>query len=324
MRPTRRGVGVLLVAATAVAVASRFGQQALGAVAGPLLVGFVVAVGQVYLAGPPTVERSSPRRGFPGDHRTVELTVDGSGVARLADRLSDGLSGDSTVRRSLPATISYEVTYDRRGEHRLGPVDVALTDALGLVVSKTTVDATRDVLVYPSVYRVGGPDTFVQTLVPDTEDRQAFDRLREYVPGDSLRDVHWKSSAKRDDLLVKEFADQRSDRGLLVVAEAEDGHGDEMAAAAATVAMGALESGLAVELAVPGGTVESGYGDTHRTRLLELLARTPAGETGRADDADVLVTADEGGVTVTVADRQQTFEDVTTSRDNPLVGEVET
>ncbi|WP_254273249.1 DUF58 domain-containing protein [Haloarcula marina] len=324
MRPTRRGVGVLLVVAVATAVAARFGQQALGAVIGPLVIAFLAAVGQVYVAGTPTVERTVPRRGFPGERRTVELDVDGSGIARLTDTLGDGLGGEASARHSLPVTMRYEVTYERRGEHRLGPVDVRLTDALGLVVATTTLDVTDDVLVYPSVYRLGGPDAFVRTLVPDAEDRQAFDRLREYVPGDSLRDVHWKSSAKRDDLLVKEFADRSSDRGLVVVAEADEGHDDEMAAAAATIAMGALESGLGVELVTPGGAVEPGYGDTHRTRLLETLALTPAGETGRAGDADVLVRADEAGVTVTVEGRRRDFEDVTVSRDNPLTGEAVT
>ncbi|GGN98370.1 MULTISPECIES: DUF58 domain-containing protein [Haloarcula] len=322
MRPTRRGVGVLLVAGAAVAIGTQFGQQALGAVAGPLLVALGVAAGQVYWAGTPTVERQPPRRGFPGERRTVELTVDGSGVARITDRLSRGIDGAATTVRSLPASVSYDVTYERRGEHRVGPVDVRLTDSLGLVAASTTVDVTDDVLVYPPVYRLGGPEAFVRTLVPDADDRQAFDRLREYVPGDSLRDVHWKSSAKRDDLLVKEFADRNSDRGLVVVAEADDDYADEMAAAAATVTMGALESGLAVELVTPGGSVDAGYGDTHRVRLLETLARTGAGTTGRSGDADVLVTADDDGVTVTVEGQQQAFEDVTVSHDNPLAGEV--
>ncbi|WP_276270635.1 DUF58 domain-containing protein [Haloarcula litorea] len=322
MRPTRRGAGVLVIAAGAVAVASQFGQQALAAVAGPLLVAFVVAAAQVYLAGTPTIERSKPRRGFPGERRTVELRVEGSGVARIADRLPAGVDGDGTATRSLPATVRYDVTYERRGEQTFGPVEVRVTDALGLVVSTATVEATETVLVYPEVYRVGGPETFVRTLVPDAEDRQAFDRLREYVPGDSLRDVHWKSSAKREDLLVKEFADRDSERGLLVVAEGTDDHADEMAAAAATVAMGALESGLAVELVTPGESVGPGYGDTHRTRLLEALARTPGGETGRERDADVYVRADATGVTVTVEGREREFGAVTASRDNPLAGEV--
>jgi uncharacterized protein (DUF58 family) len=320
MRPTRRGLAVLLVAAGAFAMGSRYGQPGLNAVAGPAVVLVLAATGQVLWAGAPTIDRDDPRRGYPGDERTVAFTAGGSGIARLTDGVPEGVDGDGRATRSLPATVRYDVTYTDRGQQQFGPVDVVVTDPLGLVRRGYTVEATAETLVYPPVYRMGGPEAFSRTLAPDAEDRQAFDRLREYVPGDSLRDVHWKSSAKRDEMLVKEFADHHSDQGLLVVGEADDGCADEMAAATATVAMGALEAGLTVELSVPGGTVKKGYGDTHRTRLLETLARTGAGETARADAADILVRAREDGVTVTVEGRRHRFGDVTTSRENPLVG----
>ena len=322
MRPTRRGFAVLAVAVVALLVSARFGQPGLTAVAGPLFVGMFAAAVQVRWSGAPTVERGRLRRGFPGETKPVEFRVDGSGIATVTDRLSEGLSGETTVTKSLPATVTYRVTYTDRGEQQAGPVDATVTDALGLVAERYTIESRTSVLVYPPVYRLGGTDAFARTFTPENEDRQSFDRLREYVSGDSLRNVHWKSSAKREDLLVKEFTDNRSDRTLLVAAEAQRGHADEMAAAAATITMAALESGLAVELAVPNGAVEQGYGDTHRTRLLELLARADAGQTGRTDDADVIVTANGDGVTVSVDGRRQSFAAVTASRDNPIAGEV--
>ena len=101
MRPTRRGVGVLAVAIAAVVMGLRFGQPGLNAVAGPLLVAVLAAAVQVRLAGTPTVERDPPRRGFPGDRRSVELTVEGSGIARLTDTVPEALGG---ARRSSAAT----------------------------------------------------------------------------------------------------------------------------------------------------------------------------------------------------------------------------
>ncbi|MFB6222458.1 MAG: DUF58 domain-containing protein [Haloarcula sp.] len=322
MRPTRRGVAVLVIAIVALLISSRFGQPGLTAVAGPLFVAVFAAAMQVLWSGKPRVERDRLGRGFPGETRSVELRVDGSGIATMTDTLSEGLDGETTVRRSLPATVTYQIRYTDRGEQHAGPVEATVTDALGLVREEYTISDRTEVLVYPPVYRLGGSEAFARTFTPTSEDRQSFDRLREYVSGDSLRDVHWKSSAKREDLLVKEFADTRNDRGLLVAAEAREGNADEMAAAAATVAMAALESGLAVELAVPNSTVERGYGDTHRTRLLELLARASAGRTDQIDDADVAITANGDGVTVSVDGRRQSFADVTASRDNPIAGEV--
>ena len=322
MRPTLRGVGVGLVAVGATAIGAQFGQPGLGAIAAPLFVALLGAAVQVSLTGVPTVERASLRRGFQGESRRLELTVSGSGIARLTDQRDEGVGGAATARCSLPATVAFEVPYERRGAHELGPVEVTVTDSLGLVVTSGTVESTDEVLVFPPVYRLGGPDAFVRTLTPDPADRQTFDHLREYTSGDSLRDIHWKSSAKRDGLLVAEFDDDSEERELLVAARAKEGHGDAMAAAAATVAVGALRSGFAVELATPDESVPAGVGERHQLRLLEALARTGEGRSGRESEADVLVSATDGGVVVHVADRTEAFDDLTVSRENPLVSGV--
>ena len=322
MRPTSRGVGVLTIALGATVIGTQFGQPGLAAIAAPLFVALLGATAQLYLSGIPALKRASLHRGFAGESRTLTLTAGGSGVARLTDHRDEGLGGTATARCSLPATVSFEVPYERRGEYDLGPVDVTVTDSLGLVVTAGTVEATDSVLVFPPVYRLGGPDAFVRTLTPDIEERETFDRLREYTPGDSLRDVHWKSSAKRGDLLVTEFDDDSEDRELLVAARAEAGHADAMATAAATVAIGALRSGFTVELATPETTVPAGFGERHRTRILEALARTGAGRSDREDDADVLVSATDTGVVVHVEDRTEAFDELTVGRENPLVSGV--
>lgn len=318
MRPTRRGVVVLAVAVGATVVGAQFGQRGLAAIAAPLFVAVLGAAVQVRLTGAPDIERSSARRGFVGDTHAITLSVGGSGIARLTDERPEDVGGPATVTSGLPTAVEFELTYDRRGEHRLGPVDVTLTDALGLVVATTTVDATDEVLVYPPVYDLGDPETFLRAFTADTEERQTFDRLREYAPGDSLRDIHWKSSAKRDELLVAEYDERANDRTLLVATRATGGHADAMATAAASVAVGALRSGFAVELATPDGTVTRGYGDAQRTRLLEALARTGSGESDRQEEADVVVSAAGDGVTVTVEERTRAFESMTASRTNPL------
>jgi len=320
MRPTARGIAVLLVALAATAIGTRYGQRALGAVAAPLCVALLGAAVQVYRTGKPTVDRSDLRRGFPGDRGDLELAVEGSGIARVTDRRPAALGGDATTTRSLPTKVRFEVPYERRGEHTAGPVDVTLTDTLGLIRDRTTVNVTDTVLVYPEVSRLGGEGALFRAISPAGEDRDAFDRLREYVPGDSLRDVHWKSSAKRDELLVTEFADGGGDRGLLVAARATEGVADEMAAAAATVVTSALQREFAVELELPGASVERGYSDDHRIRLLEALARADAGECRRADEADVVVSATDKGVTIDVDGRTQSFDGLRADRENPLAG----
>jgi uncharacterized protein (DUF58 family) len=155
-------------------------------------------------------------------------------------------------------------------------------------------------------------DSMLGALFTDelASERQEFDRLREYEPGDPLKNVHWKSSAKRDDLLVMEFAAAEQQETIDIAAEATKGHADEMAAAATTLALHALEAGLTVGLTVPDGTIRPGEGDEHRKALLRLLARTGAGHlpAETRTGADIVVTVDSVGRTVRLADREQRFD----------------
>jgi hypothetical protein len=65
-------------------------------------------------------------------------------------------------------------------------------------------------------------------------------------------------------------------------------------------------------VAAPGGATDEGRGDEQRTEVLELLARTNAGEVADAhrDRADVLVTAGSEGTTVRVNGVDHSFEEL--------------
>ncbi|WP_226022167.1 DUF58 domain-containing protein [Halomicrobium salinisoli] len=325
MRPTRRGYAALAVVALALANAWLSGPRALNAVAAPLLVAVAAGAVQVYRAGEPDVERSEPRHGFPGESRTVELRVDGGGVAAIEDRVGEGLSGGVRAERSLPATVSYEVTYERRGLHRIGPATVGVRDVLGLVETEYEIYERDEALVYPQVHSLAEVGVFRRTLGPESDERTEFDRLREYVPGDSLRDVAWKASAKNDDLLVTEYTDPADEEAISVAARSDDDRADEMATATATLVVGAVRAGLAFELILPDGELARGFGETHRQYALELLAQTTGGDVPEDawNEADVRVHADADGTRVTVGERERDLADLTATRDNPLVAEVE-
>lgn len=322
MRPTRRGIAFATVAVGALFFAFVSGPRSLNAVAGPLLVALAVGAIQVVRAGTPTVERSQPRHGFPGETRTVTLTIEGSGVARITEHADDGLSVMSPVERTLPATISYDLTYERRGVHEIRRTTVVVGDALGLFERRHQIHERTEVVVFPSVQSLG-EETFVRTLGYDLGERTEFDRLREYVPGDSLRDVHWKSSASHDELLVTEFTDPVDDEGISIAARGDPGRGDEMATAAATLLVGALRSGLSVALTVPAGSLADGVGQAHQQRALELLARTAGGDVSRHawETADVQIRADDDCVTVTIDDTAHELSSLTVARANPLIAE---
>jgi len=308
--PTRRGIAVVAVGAVAVAAGATFGPPTLDAVVVPAGVALLAAGVQLFLLDPPTVERTTPPPADPGTTATVRLAFDTDTpvTAVVRDHLPPGVDGDAETTTLVGGDpVAYEVTYRERGEHALGPATVHARDVLGLA-RRTFVTEGRDaVLVYPRVFHPSPAvaERLRRLAAPDAgTERGAFDHLREYVHGDSLRDVHWKSSAKRDDLVVQEFADDGDRRTVTVAASAAAGRADAMAEAAATVAGALLDEGVSVSLATPDGRVRTAPGDVDR--LLAHLARAGAGDADA--DADIAVGASGDGVTVRVDGASHPFE----------------
>ena len=324
MNLTNRGYGVLAIVVVAEVLAFTSGARALNAIAAPAVVALLAGLVMVRRTETPTAEREAVPPGFPGDTRTMTVEVDGDGVAAIEESVPEGLTVDaSRVERSLPATVTYDLTCNRRGRHTVGPLTVSVRDVLGLFEQRHEVGSTARVLVYPPVYKLAGQQVLHEHVLDRSElERQEFDTLREYVPGDPLRDVHWKTTAKDpDEIFVTEFADRRVDQDVVIAAEGTGDAVDDVATAAASIAVVAIEADLGVELRLPDASVPLGYGTTHRESILEALATTDGGHLAdrKRENVDVHITGDEDGVTVGFGDRTESLAGMTVSRENPLV-----
>lgn len=353
MRPTRRGVAAVAIAVLAFGLGAQFGAPALNALVVPVLVGFAAGAVQLVRAPLPSVDRTEPTPGFPGETRDLGLRVDATLPCDLVEPVTDGLRvvdvsvgppdaevasatdgaapergavqggaaarsteragrvrSDGSAAAALPgtATVRLRCRLAARGVHEAGPATVRIRDSLGLLRRRTTVPGTAELLVYPELLPLTDASPLAGLVERVTADeRAAFDELREYVPGDPLRDINWKASAKQPegDLLVTEFAAQDRD-GLTVVGEAAPGYADAMARAVASIAGHLLDANVAVEVAVPDGHLDGSRGGEARDRLLELLARTGHGEVDR--EGHVRVQADRNGTRVVVDGRSVPFE----------------
>lgn len=324
MRPTRRGWALLVVAVVGLALGVRFGARSLDALVVPSLVALTFGAVQVYRRSTPSVLRAKPAPGFPGETRTVGVTVKSNLACDVHESVDDGLRAIGADAR-LPTGGEYEYDLEllARGEHVLGPATVAQRDTLGLVRHTTADSRKTQVLVYPDVLPIANRTAFAGLVEKaGSAERESFDRLREYTASDSLRDVNWKASAKRTegDFVVTEFAAE-DEGGITVAAEAAVGHADAMAAATASVLSYLLDADLLVDVVAPDGEVDEGRGEEQRTAVLELLARTGPGrvEGGRSDRADVHVVATDDGVRVRVGSATHRFEDLVAT-DTPEAG----
>jgi uncharacterized protein (DUF58 family) len=315
---TRRGWALAVVTVGAFVMAAWFSARSLNAVVGPAVVALAAGWFQVRRVGQPKINTETPEYGFAGETVTVSLDFDATttlaGTVRL--KAGDGLDvQDSEVETAVAdKSITFDVALRDRGVQSVGPVEVVAEDVLGVWGETYTYPVTHEIVVFPEIHRLQeASDLAAFHREFGLGGRDRFDQLREYERGDPLRDVHWKSSAKRpdEDLVVMEFEANEEHEQVELLAEAEGGRMDDVAEAAASVLTYLLDAGLAVGLTVPGGRVEPSAGEDHRTELLTLLARTHPGTVGehRREVADVLVQgrANEDAVTISIGERTVTF-----------------
>ena len=99
-----------------------------------------------------------------------------------------------------------------RGEFQLGPLTVISGDPFGLFRSPRHVGATDSLMVYPMTVNLNRVILPVGFLSGGDAQRQLTHQIttnassiRDYVPGDSINRIHWRSTARTGDIMVKEF-----------------------------------------------------------------------------------------------------------------------
>lgn len=99
-----------------------------------------------------------------------------------------------------------------RGEFRLGPMTLISGDPFGLFISQRRLAATSRIIVYPATVELPRFELPIGMLSGGEAQRRRSHYIttnaagvRDYVPGDSFNRIHWRSSARKDRLIVKEF-----------------------------------------------------------------------------------------------------------------------
>lgn len=266
---TPTGRGVLLLGLAAYAGSAAWGLVELRLVAAMCLGVLLAAV--PWLLVPMRVDadlRLRPPRTTAGEAVEVVLTATDRGALPLWQPLLRVPVGnrESWVRMpSLDRGGSERVVVTVGGLDRgvlpVGPATAVRSDPLGLLHRPVRWGPDRELFVRPAMVAV---PTLGAGQVRDLEgtpsDRVsmsdlAFHALREYVPGDDLRHVHWRSSARAGELLVRQYHDTRRNHATVVVdadpAAYPTADGFELAASvAASLLMCAAREEYEVSLAV--------------------------------------------------------------------------
>lgn len=123
------------------------------------------------------------------------------------------------------ATATYRVMCRPRGIYQVGPSRAAASDPLGLAELPAPDGPVDQLVVYPSVEIlegfpiVRGHDPSMAVSRPEHSQRggEDFYTLREYQRGDDLRRVHWPSSARTDQLMIRQLETPWQSRALVLL-----------------------------------------------------------------------------------------------------------
>ncbi|WFE47564.1 DUF58 domain-containing protein [Verrucosispora sp. WMMD1129] len=238
---TARGIGLLVAAVLLLGAGFRFGYPELtllGAAAGTAL-----AVALVAAARRPRLRvarRADPDRVARGEPATMTLTVRNAGRVGAASMLATDRCGGRMVpvpvlrlRPGADTTVSYPVPTSRRGVVPVGPLRVTRRDPLGLVVLARSYGDVVPVWVHPRIHPLRAVPTGAGRSLDGRVDAVphgsiTFDSLREYVVGDELRRVHWRTSARVGELMVRENVDTSLPRIVVLLDNRSTAHPDRV------------------------------------------------------------------------------------------------
>jgi uncharacterized protein (DUF58 family) len=179
-----------------------------------------------------SVTRSGPQRAQEGDSITFHVELENHGwlprfMVELVDRLPfvGAATGAASHGDKILGVVAYvagggmrrlavPLICEKRGFYRLGPVGLASSFPLGLAEARQQRnDGVQTLTIYPAVFTImalplHGAISQIHRggyLLPDGAGAAEFSSLREYRRGDNPRHVHWRTTARRNELMVKEF-----------------------------------------------------------------------------------------------------------------------
>lgn len=306
-RPTKAGWTALAISVIAAGAAADNGHN-LALIAAALALGLTLAgiVLPALLVRDLVVSRNLPKRAMAGSDIPVTVKVSAGGrrgsvppctVTDVPPRGAGG-GGQARVpgsqRGATTAEGVYRTRFRRRGLHQLGVYVLESSAPFGFARAVVAARQPEEILVLPRIRPVRlphlpEPRTPVRRRAwgQPARDQQMeeFAGMREWRPGENPRRIHWRTSARRGILVMREY-ESPADRRVTVALETRIADGDptreaarfERALALAASICAALERrGTAYRLAIGGpggGCTKFGHGRAHLDRMLVQLALT--------------------------------------------------
>ncbi|NRA92589.1 MAG: DUF58 domain-containing protein [Psychroserpens sp.] len=173
-------------------------------------------------------ERILPEKFSNGDQNPIRIKIQNFYTFNVFVSIIDEIPEQFQVRnfniqRKLEASSSSEIEYQLRptdrGEYHFGKLNIYVTSVFGLIARRFWYNEGGMVPTYPSFMQLRKYDLLAISnnlqqygikKIRKIGHTMEFEQIKEYVLGDDLRTINWKATAKRNQLMVNQFQDEKS------------------------------------------------------------------------------------------------------------------
>ena len=227
-----------------------------------------------------------------GDHALIRLTVTNPRPRPLLPSRMEMPVGPGRAVFVVPTLTpravherGFVLPTQRRGIVTVGPVLAVQRDPVGLLQRERSLTEAQNIHIHPRTLRL---NTVLHGVLRDiegavTQDLSssdvAFHALRDYVPGDDRRNVHWRTTARTGRLMVRQFEETRRSSLLVLLSTRQDDYtgGEDFETAvsiACSLAMDAIQDGREVRFITQIGALPT----SSALRMLDTSCLLSTGE----------------------------------------------
>ena len=227
-----------------------------------------------------------------GDHALIRLTVTNPRPRPLLPSRMEMPVGPGRAVFVVPTLTpravherGFVLPTQRRGIVTVGPVLAVQRDPVGLLQRERSLTEAQNIHIHPRTLRL---NTVLHGVLRDiegavTQDLSssdvAFHALREYVPGDDRRNVHWRTTARTGRLMVRQFEETRRSSLLVLLSTRQDDYAGEedfetAVSIACSLTMDAIQDGREVRFVTQIGSLPT----SSSLRMLDTSCLLSTGE----------------------------------------------
>ncbi len=173
-------------------------------------------------------KRNLPDKLSNGDDNPVNIAISNHYGYKIAVKLIDELpiqfqKRDFIINATIESGTSQEFNYTvrpvERGEYHFGSLNIYVSSFLGFIERRYLFDADAMTPTYPSFLQMRKYELMAFTnklkdyglkKIRRIGHTMEFEQIKGYVPGDDVRNINWKASAKRGELMLNQYQDEKS------------------------------------------------------------------------------------------------------------------